>query len=263
MPDMWRKILIIYLTLLSTAAWADLDTNLSTVLITGSNRGIGLEFVRLYAELNWNVIATVRKPDEAEALNKLALEHSNIVIEQLDVTDFDRIDALAEKYKEQPIDVLLSNAALTPRYKSAFKRVSGMDFDTARLSFEINALAPLKLADAFMDNVAASEYKKIVVLTSKAASFEVGPKMPMMYSYRGSKAALNMFMYTLSFETAKLGVTVTLLSPGLVNTTPGMENPNASSPEQSVTAMMTVIDNLTMENNGQFVNYEDGAVIGW
>jgi len=260
---MWRKTLILCLALLSTTAWAELDTDLSTVLITGSNRGIGLEFVRQYAQLNWNVIATARKPDEAEALKTLALEHSNIVIEQLDVTDFDRIDALAEKYKEQRIDVLLSNAALTPRYKSAFKRVSGMDFDTARLSFEINALAPLKLADAFMDSVEASQFKKIVVLTSKAGSFEVGPKMPMMYSYRGSKAALNMFMYTLSFETAKRGVTVTLLSPGLVNTTPGMENPNASSPEQSVTAMMTVIDNLTIENNGQFVNYEDGAVIGW
>ena len=87
--------------------------------------------------------------------------------------------------------------------------------------------------------------------------------MPMMYSYRASKAALNMLMYTLSFETARQGVTVSLLSPGTVNTTPGFKMPQGISPEESVRKMLAVIDGLTPENNGQFLNYENGEVIPW
>ena len=251
------------LVLLSTMAQADMETSKPTVFITGANRGIGLEFVRQFSEKDWNIIATARKPAEATDLQQLAETDENIVIEQLDITDHTRIDELSEVYKEQPIDILLSNAALTPRYKTAFKPVSGMDFATARLSLEINALGPLKLADAFMDQVSASQQKKIIVVSSKAGSFEEGPKMPMMYSYRGSKAALNMYMYTLSFETGKKDVIVTILSPGSVDTTPGFKMPNAISPEESVTKMLKVIDDLTPENNGQFLNYEDGSVIGW
>ena len=89
---------------------------------------------------------------------------------------------------------------------SAFKRVKGVDFEMASMSFEVNAVGPLKLAQQFMAQVAASDQKKIVVISSKAGSFDESPKMPMMYSYRGSKAALNMFMYTLAFETPKKGV---------------------------------------------------------
>jgi len=81
--------------------------------------------------------------------------------------------------------------------------------------------------------------------------------------YRASKAALNMFMYTLSFEAKKKGVIVTMVSPGLVNTTPGMENPNALSPEESVTMLLEVIDGLTPENNGQFLDYSDGSILAW
>ena len=81
---------------------------------------------------------------------------------------------------------------------------------------------------AVTGQVAASEQKKIVVISSKAGSFVLSPKMPMMYSYRGSKAALNMYMYALSFETPKQGVILVLLSPGQVNTVPGMKIPNTS-----------------------------------
>ncbi len=259
----WRAALVLGLVLLSTIAWADMKADKPTVLITGANRGIGLEFVRQFSARDWNIIATARKPAEATDLQALAKTDSNITVEQLDITDHARIDELAAAYQEQPIDILLSNAALTPRYKTAFKPVSGMDFDTARLSLEINALGPLKLAGAFMDRVAASKHKKIVVLSSKAGSFEAGPEMAMMYSYRGSKAALNMYMHTLSFETGKKDVIVTVLSPGSVDTTPGFKMPNAISPEESVTKMLQVIDGLTPENNGQFLNYEDGSVVGW
>ena len=263
MGQIFRTAALIALLLLAGTVQAALEAGQPTVLITGSNRGIGLEFVRQFAESGWNVIATARKPDQAEDLQQLAAQHDRIVIEQLDVTDHPQMEALGERYADQPIDILVSNAALTPRYQSAFKRVDGVDFDIARQSFEINALGALKLSQVFMPHVAASEQKKIIVLTSKGGSFEMSPKMPMMYSYRASKAALNMFMYTLSFETAKQDIIVTMLSPGMVNTTPGFTMPNAISTEESVGKMLTVIDGLTPENNGQFLNYESGEVVPW
>jgi short-subunit dehydrogenase len=133
----------------------------------------------------------------------------------------------------------------------------------ARKSLEVNAIAPLQLAQVFMPNVAASEQNKIVIISSKAGSFELGPKLPMMYSYRASKAALNMYIYTLSFETQKNGVIVTLLSPGQVNTVPGMKIPNAIETDESVSKMIAVIDSITPEQNGKFLNYSDGKELAW
>jgi len=260
-------ILGILLLLLTPTAWADLNPDSPTVFITGSNRGIGLGFVQQYAERGWNVVATCRKPEKADQLKALADQYDHVTIEQLDVTDFDRIDALAGKY--QSVDILISNAGLTPKYKTAFKRVSGVDWDTALRSMEVNAIAPLKLAQAFMGSVAASEQKKIVMISSKGGSFELSPKMPMMYSYRASKAALNMYMYTLAFETPKKGVILTLLSPGQVNTIENIEQykgikiPNTIEVEESVSKMLKVIDGLTPEDNGKFLDYEDGSILPW
>ncbi|MFW2405238.1 MAG: SDR family oxidoreductase [Gammaproteobacteria bacterium] len=258
---------LLALVLLSSLANAALEAGKPTVMITGANRGIGLEFVRQYSERGWNVIATARKPDQADELRALAAADPKIVVEQLDVTDYPRIEALAEQYKDQPIDILMNNAGLTPRYASAFKRVKGVDFDMAMKSYEVNALGPLKISQQFMPHVMASEQKKIVVISSKAGSFAESPKMPMMYSYRASKSALNMLMYALSFETAKNGVIVTMLSPGTVNTTKDMKGmklpPGSIEVEESVTKMRAVIDELTIDDNGTFLNYEDGRVVGW
>ena len=242
---------------------AKLSGDQPTVFITGANRGIGLEFIRQLVGRGWNIIATARKPAEAEELQSIAAEYPQLIVEQLDVTDYDRIDGLAEKYVDTPIDILLSNAGITPRYKSAFSKVDGVDWEMARRSIEVNAIAPLKLTESFMNHVAASKQKKIVIVSSKAGSFELSPKMPMMYSYRASKAALNMYMYTLSYETTKKGVVVTLLSPGMVNTTPGFKMKGAIEPEVSVSKMLAVIDGLTTKNNGQFLDYDDGRVLGW
>ena len=155
-----KMTLVAVLALQSMTATAAIEAGKPTVLITGANRGIGLEFVRQLSARDWNVIATARKPEQAEQLQALADADANIVIEQLDVTDHERIAELAEKYRDQPIDILLNNAGLTPRYATAFKRVKGVDFDTARLSFEVNALGPLKMAQQFMPHVAASDQKK-------------------------------------------------------------------------------------------------------
>ena len=239
------------------------DNENPTVFITGSNRNIGLEFVKQFSENNWNVIATARNPEKAKELQIIAAEQDNVVIEQLDVTDHEQIESLAEKYTDQPIDILLSNAALTPRYKSAFKKIKGVDFDIARSSFEINVLGPLKLIQSFMPNVEKSQGKKIIALSSKVGSFSERPKIPFMYSYSISKAALNSLLYSLSFESKRKNIVVVAISPGMVNTTPGMKLPGAIETEESVTKMMQVIDDLTMADNGHFIDYEDGRQLAW
>ena len=239
------------------------DNENPTIFITGSNRNIGLEFVKQFSENNWNVIATARNPEAAKELQIIAAEQDNVVIEQLDVTDHEQIESLAEKYTDQPIDILLSNAALTPRYKSALKKIKGVDFDIARSSFEINVLGPLKLIQSFMPNVEKSQGKKIIALSSKQGSFGERLKIPMMYSYSISKAALNSLLYSLSFESKRKNILVVAISPGMVNTTPGMKLPGAIEIEESVTKMMQVIDDLTMADNGHFIDYEDGRQLAW
>jgi NAD(P)-dependent dehydrogenase (short-subunit alcohol dehydrogenase family) len=263
-----RYILMFFCVLI--ASWSALSlaadkASTATIFITGANRGIGLEFVRQYSDAGWKVIATARKPSEADDLQELAQTNSLVTIEQLDVTDHGRIDALAEQYKDQPIDILINNAAITPKYLSAFKGASGVDYDMARRSYEVNALGPLKISQAFMPQVEASQQKKIIVISSKAGSFAEGPQRSMMYSYRASKSALNMMMYTLAFETEKEGVTLTLLSPGTVNTMGvlGRMIPNAIQPQESVGNMIKLIAKLTVENNGKMYSHKDGALIAW
>jgi len=250
------------LLVLPSLLWADIVPGKPTVLITGSNRGIGLEFVKQFTERGWNVIATTRQPEKSEELNALARKHKSITVEQLDVTDHARVEALAAKYKDQPIDILLNNAGLPPKDKAAFSPLEGIDFDIALQSLQVNAIGPLKMCQAFMKHVAASNQKKIIVISSKAGSFSEGPKMVMFYSYRGSKAALNMYMYTLSFETPQKNIILTLLSPGIVNTTEGTKIPNAIEKEESVSKMIKVIEALTPKDNGKFLSY-DGSAVNW
>jgi NAD(P)-dependent dehydrogenase (short-subunit alcohol dehydrogenase family) len=120
----FRTLGLVLLTISSTA-WSGLDPDSPTVLITGANRGIGLEFVQQYAARGWNVVATARKPAKADRLQTLADAHEHVVIEQLDVTDFARIDELATKYTEQTIDILISNAGLTPKDNGKFLSYEG------------------------------------------------------------------------------------------------------------------------------------------
>jgi NAD(P)-dependent dehydrogenase (short-subunit alcohol dehydrogenase family) len=243
-----------------------------TVLITGANRGIGLELVRQYSARDWRIIATARDVAGATELQALAKADPDITIEKLDVTDHTGIDALAVKYKDQPIDVLLSNAGKTPRYMSAMKGASTIDYAEARNSYEINALGPAKLIADFLPQVEKSTQKKIAVISSKAGSFAEGPKMSMMYEYRASKAALNMIVYTLGYETAKKGVTIAAISPGQVDTKPvegelgygsNFKQPGVVQPADSVAGIIRVIDGLTPAQNGQFLDYKDGRVIPW
>jgi NAD(P)-dependent dehydrogenase (short-subunit alcohol dehydrogenase family) len=252
-----------------------------TVLITGSNRGIGLEFARQYAALDWRVIATCRNPSDAEDLRQIAAEYPNVIIERLDITDHAQVDALAERYSYLAIDLLLNNAALLgERPAQAF---GSIDYDLFRAILEVNAIGTLKIIEAFTPHVLASTQKKIAVLGSAAGSIQMVAPPPDFYAYRASKAALHLLARNVSLQLADQGVLVGLINPGLVDTRGfaqiGPDDPipedykqvvamirsgalKLSTPEEAVGQMIPLIDNLTPEQTGIFLN-ADGQVLPW
>jgi NAD(P)-dependent dehydrogenase (short-subunit alcohol dehydrogenase family) len=247
-----------------TSGAAEINPDAPTILITGSNRGIGLEFVRQYTALGWNVIATCRRPHEADVLSGLAAEHSNITIEELDVLRHDMIDALAKKYKKQPIDVLLNVAGFfgdnLQMRGSFFPR---LNYDLWELYVETNAIGPLKMAEAFFDSVAISDQKKIMTVSSQQGSIE-DSYGPGSFFYRGSKAALNMFMHTLADQSkvTRADVLIGLFSPGLIIDDRTRNLPLEGKEERpvSVAGMISVIENFTPEMSGGFYKYTGDAV---
>jgi len=234
-----------------------------TVLITGSNRGIGFEFVRQFAARGWRIIATTRRPDRADDLIELAKSNPDIVIERLDVTDHAGIDELAARYADRPIDILLLNAALGPAPATALAQLETLDFELAQRHFAVNAIGPMKVSQAFYANVKASGRKQIIAMSSDSGSFVAGSQAPILFHYKASKAALNMYLHTLAFAAQKRDVTVVMLHPGLVGTNPRLAKfPGALKTEDSVRQLMTVIDGLTSEDNGRFIRYT-GETMPW
>jgi NAD(P)-dependent dehydrogenase (short-subunit alcohol dehydrogenase family) len=237
--------------------------NASTVLITGTNRGIGLEFVKQYAEKGWDVIATARKPDEAKELQELAKKHKKIKIEKLDVTEVDQIQALAAKYKGQPVDVLINNAGtLGDVPKQTIGALDKEEFENVLVA---NAFGALKLTESFKENLAASKIKKAFGMTSGLGSSELTARRGGFYAYRMSKAAVNIGFRALAADWKADGIMVGLIAPGMVETAllrasnfPG----KGISPEESVTGMIKVIDGMTFENNSKPINY-NGETIPW
>ena len=259
-----KKVILLFVFLL--ISFPEVNTakeDVSTVLITGSNRNIGLEFVKQFSEKGWRVIATSRSLDSADELIEYSSVHENVIVEQLDITNDDHLQFLQKKYENEAIDILLNNAGYTPRYFSSFRGIMGVDEEATRRSFEVNSIGTMKVIQTFMENIEQSDNGKIVNLSTKAASFKERPEIPMMYSYAMSKAALNSMIRTLSFETNENNIVVVAISPGIVNTTMGMGLMGAIDIDESVSKMMMVIDNLTMEHNGLFLDYEDGRIIDW
>ena len=230
-----------------------------TVLITGSNRGLGFEWTKQFAAKGWNVIATCRTPRKADALQALAAENENITIEQLDVLNHVMIDALSEKYKDQPIDVLLNNAGMSgsPSPSQIFGKLDAFEFDRY---MRTNAWGPLRVSQAFIEQIKAGDQKKILSMSSLAGSFgaESGG-VAGLYYYKSSKAALNMIMANLARELQRDGVIVAMLSPGIVDTQnqipEGVTFPGLVPIEESISGMITVVDGLTMEDSGKFYRY--------
>lgn len=234
-----------------------------TVLITGANRGIGYEFARQLAEAGWEVIATARKPADATELRALAERFPAVRIEAMDVTDHAGVDALAAKYRDRPIDLLLLNAAQGPKAASAFKGLAQLEFAEARQSFEVNTIGPMKVAQAFMPQVAASGRRLVVAMSSDSGSLEASFRQPVLYHYKASKAALNMYFHTLSFEAPRTAVTVVMLHPGAVKTSPAMSRfPGAMDTPVAVEKMLKVIESLGPADNGRFLDYQ-GKTMPW
>ena len=260
---------------------ANVADEVRTVLITGSNRGIGLEFVRQYAAAGWRVIATCRNPGKATELNALAQDNPRILVELLDVTKAKGIAVLSGKYAGQPLDLLINNAALLGT-RSA-QDFGNQDFELAAMQYEVNALGPLRVSQAFIDNVRAAGPGKIIVLGSAAGSNGYLRPPADFYSYRASKAALHFLMHNLSLELADENIIVGLINPGLVDTRGlaaiGPDDPvpddyaqivkliragviELTPPEEAVRAMMHLIDELTFAQSGVFLNF-DGQVMPW
>jgi len=231
-----------------------------TVLITGASRGIGLELARQYAQRDWNVIATARKPGDAGGLQTVRAEHPNLVVETLDVTDHAQIDALAARYRGKPIDVLINNAGISGGHENA--KFGQMDFAVYQTVHATNVIGPVKMAEAFLPSVAASRQKKIINISSAQGS--ITKTWGCCYFYRSSKAALNMMSRNLALELKPKGVTVGIVSPGFVKTdfTPGLNNPAMISPQESAAAVIKVIDGYDLSKSGTFLEHT-GAEIPW
>ena len=227
-----------------------------TVLITGSNRGIGLTLTKRYAELGWRVLACCRQPDRAGALQSLADQHSAIAIYPLDVCDEQQMLALAREL-DLTIDILLNNAGVYASGGNTFGQVSKVAWLQA---LETNTIAPLLMAQAFSDHVAASEYKIIAAVSSKVGSIDDNSSGG-GYAYRSSKAALNQVIKSLSIDLAGQGIKTAALHPGWVKT--DMGGPNALiDTETSANGIIDVLEHLTPVQSGGFYNY-DGTPIPW
>jgi NAD(P)-dependent dehydrogenase (short-subunit alcohol dehydrogenase family) len=256
----WFSICVAFLALGASAEAA-------TVLITGSNRGIGLELTKQYAERGWDVIATARATKDAAELQALAKQHKTIRLEALDVTDFAAIDALAAKLKGTPIDVLINNAGILGG-EPATQKIGNLDYKAMELVYRTNTMAPMKMSEAFLEHVAASAQKKIVVITSGTASLaNVKPSqffVP-LYTYRMSKTAVNMGMRALAMELAPHGIFVGILAPGMVETRllqqagSGGRGIDAAT---SVKGVMKNIDNLNAQTSGQYIIHT-GDIVPW
>lgn len=241
--------------------------NAATVLITGSNRGIGLELAKQYAERGWTVIATSRSPADDDELKALDAKFDNLRVEMLDVADHAAIDALAAKLKGTPIDVLINNAGILGGGPQT-QTIGKIDYKAMEEVHRINAIGPLKMSEAFLEHVAASDQKKIVVITSGTASLtnvRQGPFFAALYAYRMSKTAVNMAMRALSVELAPRGISVGILAPGQVETRLLQQAGNGGrgiDATTSVKGVMKNIDNLSPATTGQYVIYT-GDTVPW
>ena len=234
------------------------------ILVTGANRGLGLEFTRMYAERGCKVIATARKPESADALNALAADNKDIIVEQLDVTDHARIEALGEQYKELPIDLLLNNAGIGGGIQNQF--FGRMNYDTFKQVMAVNVEGPMKMAEVFHKNVGASNLKKIVTVSSSQGSI-AQVKSPLLYWYRASKSAVNMCMVNTAFQLQRKKIIVGLVTPGATATDFIPEQfrkaiKGIQTPEQATIDMMKNIDRFSVANTGTFFDYT-GDIVPW
>jgi len=248
MNNFQRVLLALVLGLSANVSVADQAT---TVLITGANRGLGLEYARQFAEKGYEVIGTARAPEKAGELAAVADQ-----VEPLDVTDPDSVAALADRLDGKAIDILINNAGIFDRRDVTLDEV---DFEVMERTFTVNTLGPLRVTQALLPNLRAGQRKIIVGMSSQLGSIENSNGR--WYAYRASKTALNQFNKILSVELGPEGFICTVLHPGWVRTDMGGSNATYS-PQESVAGLVKVIEGLKPEDNGQFYDFH-GETIPW
>lgn len=223
----------------------------STVLVTGANRGIGLEYARQFAARGYRVIGTARDAADAKELSAVADR-----VEQLDVADPASVAALAQRLKGVPIDILVNNAGMFDRKDVSLDRV---DFAAMEQTLAVNTLGPLRVTQALMPNLRAGKGRIIVNMSSELGSIEHSNGR--WYAYRTSKAALNQVTKTMSVELAPENFICVVLHPGWVRTDMGGSSATYS-PQESVAGLVAVIEKLGPSDNGRFYDFK-GTAIPW
>ena len=239
------------------------------MLITGGNRGLGLEFVKQYLADGWHVIASCRVPDKADALIALQADAGDrLEIEMLDVDDDKSVAILAEKLNARAIDLLINNAGTIDKQAygtAAYDDVDDpdpgtYDFDEWRRVMDTNLLGPMSVTSAFVEHMVRAENAVLVMMGSGLSSI-ANTLHPGRYSYRTSKAALNMAMRGIAAWLKSKNITTVTISPGWTKT--GLGGPNAiNTVDNSVQGMRKVIAGLSLEDAGRFINF-DGEEIPW
>jgi NAD(P)-dependent dehydrogenase (short-subunit alcohol dehydrogenase family) len=229
-----------------------------SVLITGANRGLGLEFARQYLADGWQVYAACRDPDSASELRQLAEDSGErLRILAMDVADAGSVKAAAAELDKQAIDLLLNNAGVGG---ARGQTIGNIDYEAWAKVLDANTMGPMRVSEAFVDHVARSERKLIVTLTSGMGSIADNTSGGSI-AYRSSKAAVNMVMRSLAIDLAPRGISCLVVNPGWVLT--DMGGPNATlSTTESVTMLRRLIETLGPAQSGRFFNY-DGREYAW
>lgn len=225
------------------------------VLITGANRGIGLELSRQYADEGAEVIACCRAPDQADGLAKIAAAAGGRVrVLSLDVTSAESVGALGAALEGLPIDILINNAGIGARIGG----LADLDFESWAQVMAVNTLGPLRITQAVLSNLKAAKGAKVISMSSQVGSLVWGGGN---YVYGSSKAALNRAMVSLSHELKPDGIVACPVHPGWVRT--DMGGPRAAiSPPESAEGIRALISKLTMDDTGQFFNW-NGKPHAW
>lgn len=230
-----------------------------SILVTGSNRGLGLEWVRQYATLGWRVYATCRYPEQAQDLSKLAGQHGNLSIHQLDVTKHKHIQLLARELQDTPLDIVVNNAGVFFE-RWGTDKLGKIIYGKWQESFNVNTLGAVRVTEALRYNLARSDRRLVVTISSHMGSI-AETETANDYAYRSSKAALNTVMKGMVYELGPLGIGILLVHPGWVRTRMGGSLGRFST-EESVNNMRKLVDSFRPEDSGCFYRY-DGVIIPW
>jgi NAD(P)-dependent dehydrogenase (short-subunit alcohol dehydrogenase family) len=231
---------------------------MEVVVITGANRGIGLELTRLYLLAGKHVVAGCRQPDMAEALRNLAGLPGKLEIVQLDVSDAASVAALGKTLKGQPVELLINNAGV---WGGPRQGIADMDYVEWLRTFETNTVAPFRLVATLLANLKLGKRPRVITVSSQMGAFNLKGMGVDRYAYRSSKAAVSKLMQTLAEELAPDGIIVCPVHPGWVRT--DMGGPQAQlSVEESGSGLFRLIENLIPAQSGRFWSW-DGSEHPW